>query len=112
MAQDRLAEASRIALKYNFIKLCEGCCMALGRAKQSSLRGKIWSEYSKAELDMNRPREEIDKKTKMAILQNYLIIQPFCCKQNHSEWFGVKCTFLEKCTESNLFIIIVLGRST
>ena len=65
MAQDRIAEASRIALKYGFIKLCDGCCLALGRAKQSSLRAKIWSEYSKAELNMKRPREEINKKTKM-----------------------------------------------
>jgi len=65
MAQDRLAEASRLALKYGFIKLCEGCCLALGRAKQSSLRGKIWSEYSKAELVMKRPRDELNRKTKM-----------------------------------------------
>ncbi len=64
-AQDRVAEASRLALKYGLIKLCEGCCLALGRAKQSSLRGKIWCEYSKAELIMKRPRDEINKKTKM-----------------------------------------------
>eukprot|EP01022_Parablepharisma_sp_SALTPOND_P012569 TRINITY_DN161_c0_g1_i1.p1 TRINITY_DN161_c0_g1~~TRINITY_DN161_c0_g1_i1.p1 ORF type:complete len:1999 (+),score=278.18 TRINITY_DN161_c0_g1_i1:82-5997(+) len=65
MAQDRIAEVSRLALKYGLIKLCEGCCLALGRAKQSSLRGKIWAEYSKAELVMKRPRDEMNKKTKM-----------------------------------------------
>ena len=28
---------------------------------------------------------------------------------NHSEWFDVKCSILEKCTETELFTVVVIG---
>jgi hypothetical protein len=65
--QDRLAEAGRLAIKHNLIPLCEGACNVISRASQGSLRAKIWTEYSKAELILKKPKSEVDLKTGMKL---------------------------------------------
>jgi len=65
--QDRLAECGRLAIKYNLVKLCEGACSVVGKARQGSLRAKVWTEYSKAELLIKKPQSETDKKTGMKL---------------------------------------------
>ena len=65
--QDRLAECGRIAIKFNLILLCEGACNVITRARQGSLRAKIWTEYSKAELLLRKPPSEVDSKTGMKL---------------------------------------------
>jgi len=50
--QDRMAEAGRMAIKYDLIALCEGACNVISRSTQGSLRAKIWTEYNKAELTL------------------------------------------------------------
>lgn len=66
-AQDRIAEAGRIAVKYGFLKLAEGSCIAIQRAKQSSLRAKIWNEYTRADLMLKSERKDINPKTGMKL---------------------------------------------
>ena len=39
----------------------------MGRARQGSLRAKVWTEYSKAELLIKKPSSELDKKTGMKL---------------------------------------------
>ena len=65
--QDRLAEAGRLAIKHNLIGLCEGACSVVARASQGSLRAKIWTEYSKAELLLKKIGKETDPKTGMRL---------------------------------------------
>lgn len=65
--QDRLAECGRLAIKYNLIALCEGACQVILRARQGSLRAKVWTEYSKAELLLKKPPSEVDTKTGMKL---------------------------------------------
>lgn len=48
--QERVAEAGRVALHHQLASIAEGCVSAVARCRTSSLRGKIWSEYTKAEL--------------------------------------------------------------
>ena len=67
LAQDRVAEVGRIAIKYGYLRMCEGACVAIQKVRQISLRAKVWSEYTKAELIMKRPLKEIDEKTKMKL---------------------------------------------
>lgn len=65
--QDRLAECGRLAIKYNLIPYCEGACNVVARARQGSLRAKVWTEYSKAELLVKKPSADIDPKTGMKL---------------------------------------------
>jgi hypothetical protein len=65
--QDRLAECGRIAIKYNLILLCEGACNVITRARQGSLRAKVWTEYSKAELLLKKPPSDTDSKSGMKL---------------------------------------------
>lgn len=65
--QDRLAEAGRMSIKYNLIELCEGACNVIARQSQGSLRARIWTEYSKAELILKKPKSIVDPKTGMKL---------------------------------------------
>lgn len=67
VAQDRLAECGRLAIKYNLTLLCEGACNVVSRARQGSLRAKVWTEYSKAELLLKKPPSVVDSKTGMKL---------------------------------------------
>ena len=65
--QDRIAECGRIAIKYNLIAYAEGACNTVARARQGSLRAKVWTEYTKAELLLKKPSTDIDPKTGMKL---------------------------------------------
>ena len=65
--QDRMAEAGRMAIKYNLIALCEGACNVVSRSTQGSLRAKIWTEYNKAELTLKKTGKVIDPLTGMKL---------------------------------------------
>ena len=43
------------------------------------------------------------------ILRNLCLIESLRCKQSHSEWQEMKCTILEKLTQSELFTMVVIG---
>ena len=43
------------------------------------------------------------------IFQYFCIIKWLKCIQNHSEWFGVKRSVLDKLTKSELFTMVVTG---
>jgi len=49
------------------IQYAEGACTAVSRARQGSLRAKIWTEYTKAELLLKKQSSEIDPKTGMRL---------------------------------------------
>lgn len=63
--QDRVAECGRMAIRHNLISYAEGSCNVVARARQGSLRAKVWCEYTKAELMLKKPSAEIDPKTGM-----------------------------------------------
>lgn len=65
--QDRMAEAGRMAIRYNLIALCEGSCNVIARSTQGSLRAKIWTEYNKAELTLKKTTKIIDPLTGMKL---------------------------------------------
>jgi hypothetical protein len=65
--QDRIAECGRIAVKHNLIQYAEGACSVVARARQGSLRAKVWCEYIKAELLMRKQSPGIDTKTGMKL---------------------------------------------
>ncbi len=66
--QDRVAEAGRVALRHGLPAIAEGCVAAVARCRTSSLRGKIWSEYTKAELLLQvRKEDERHPKTGMRL---------------------------------------------
>jgi hypothetical protein len=65
--QDRMAEAGRMAIKYDLIALCEGACNVISRSTQGSLRAKIWTEYNKAELTLKKKSKLIDPATGMKL---------------------------------------------
>ena len=67
LQQDRIAECGRIAIKHNLIQYAEGACAVVARARQGSLRAKVWSEYIKAELLLRKPSAGIDAKTGMKL---------------------------------------------
>lgn len=54
-----------MAIKHNLIAYAEGACNVIARARQGSLRAKVWCEYTKAELMLKKPSAEIDPKTGM-----------------------------------------------
>ena len=53
--QDRIAETGRMAVKSGLIAYAEGACNAVARARQGSLRAKVLTEYTKAELLLKKP---------------------------------------------------------
>ena len=65
--QDRIAECGRIAIKFNLIQYAEGACVVVARARQGSLRAKVWSEYIKAELLLKKPSPGVNPKTGMKL---------------------------------------------
>jgi hypothetical protein len=65
--QDRMAEAGRMAIRYDLIALCEGACNVISRSTQGSLRAKIWTEYNKAELTLKKKGKLIDPATGMKL---------------------------------------------
>ena len=65
--QDRISECGRVAIKHNLISYAEGACNTVARARQGSLRAKVWTEYTKAELLLKKPSSEIDPKTGMKL---------------------------------------------
>lgn len=65
--QDRLAECGRLAIKYGLINFAEGACNVVAKARQGSLRAKVWCEYTKAELLLKKPPSDIDPKTGMKL---------------------------------------------
>ena len=65
--QDRIAECGRMAIKYGLISYAEGACSTVARARQGSLRAKVLTEYTKAELLLRKPSADIDPKTGMKL---------------------------------------------
>lgn len=65
--QDRVAECGRLAIKHNLIQYAEGACNVVARARQGSLRARIWTDYTRAELLLKKPSQEIDPKTGMRL---------------------------------------------
>lgn len=66
-AQDRVAECGRLAVRHGLIAYAEGACNVVARARQGSLRAKVWCEYTKAELLLKRPSAELDPRTGMKL---------------------------------------------
>ena len=56
-----------MAVKHGLIAYAEGACNAVARARQGSLRAKVLTEYTKAELLLKKPSAEIDPKTGMKL---------------------------------------------
>ena len=56
-----------MAIRYNLIQYAEGACSVVARARQGSLRAKVWTEYTKAELLLKKPSSEIDPRTGMKL---------------------------------------------
>jgi len=65
--QDRVAECGRLSIKNNLIQYAEGACGVVARARQGSLRARVWTEYTKAELLLKKPSADIDPKTGMRL---------------------------------------------
>lgn len=63
--QERLAEAGRIALKYNIISIASSITNFLSKARQPNQKAMVLNEYNKAELLIKKKGEFIDKKTGM-----------------------------------------------
>lgn len=56
-----------MAIRHGLIKYAEGASSVVLRASQSSLRAQIWTEYTKAELLIKKPLQEVDPKTGMRL---------------------------------------------
>lgn len=65
--QERLAEAGRVALRFNLVSLANSIVTYLGKTRQPSQRALILNEYNKAELLIKKKGEFIDKKTGMSM---------------------------------------------
>lgn len=65
--QDWIAEAGRMAIKHNLVALCEGACNLIAWSTQGTLRSRVWTEYSKAELILKKPWSKVDFKTGMKL---------------------------------------------
>ena len=65
--QERLAEAGRIALRFNLANLANSIVVFLSKTRQPSQNALILNEYNKAELLIKRKGEYVDKKTGMAM---------------------------------------------
>ena len=65
--QERLAEAGRIALRFNLTNLANSIVSYLGKTRQPSQRALVLNEYNKAELLIKKKGEYVDKKTGMSM---------------------------------------------
>ena len=65
--QDRLAEAGRVALRFNLVNLANSIILFLGKTRQPSQRALILNEYNKAQILIKRKGEYVDKKTGMTM---------------------------------------------
>jgi tetratricopeptide (TPR) repeat protein len=67
--QERLAEASRVAIHFNLISIAEKILNFLQRNRQNSHKTYIWIEYSKAEFLVKKAGNNIDPKTGIRLNQ-------------------------------------------
>jgi hypothetical protein len=65
--QERLAEAGRVALRFNLVSLANSIVAYLGKTRNLSQRALILNEYNKAELLIKKKGEFIDKTTGMTM---------------------------------------------
>jgi hypothetical protein len=65
--QERLAEAGRIALKFNLANLGSSIVSFLGKTRQPSQKALVLNEYNKAELLIKKKGDYVDKKTGMSM---------------------------------------------
>jgi hypothetical protein len=65
--QERLAEAGRIALKFNLTNLGGSIVSFLGKTRQPSQKALVLNEYNKAELLIKKKGDYVDKKTGMSM---------------------------------------------
>lgn len=61
--QERLAEAARVAINYNYYNTCNQILNFLKRIRQTTQKTYVWMEYSKAELLVKVSGNNIDPKT-------------------------------------------------
>ena len=72
LMQERLAEAGRIALKYNIISIANSITNYLTKTRQPNQKAMVLNEYNKAELLIKKKGEFIDKKTGMMMSANQI----------------------------------------
>lgn len=65
--QERLAEAGRIALRFNLTNLASSIVSFLGKTRQPSQKALVLNEYNKAELLVKKKGDYVDKKTGMSM---------------------------------------------
>lgn len=65
--QERLAEAGRIALRFNLTNLGSSIVSFLGKTRQPSQKALVLNEYNKAQLLIKRKGDHVDKKTGMSM---------------------------------------------
>ena len=65
--QERLAEAGRVALRFNLIGLASSIVSYLSKSHQSNQRALILNEYNKAELLIKKKGDYVDKNTGMSM---------------------------------------------
>jgi hypothetical protein len=72
LMQERLAEAGRIALKYNIINIANSITNYLTKTRQPNQKAMVLNEYNKAELLIKKKGEFVDKKTGMMMSINQI----------------------------------------
>jgi hypothetical protein len=65
--QERLAEAGRVALRFNHVGLASSIVNYLGKTRQPNQRALILNEYNKAELLIKKKGDYVDKNTGMSM---------------------------------------------
>ena len=65
--QERLAEAGRIALRFNLTNLASSIITFLGKTRQPSQKALVLNQYNKAQLLIRRKGDYVDKKTGMSM---------------------------------------------
>jgi hypothetical protein len=70
--QERLAEAARVAINFNYINICDQILNFLQRIRQTSLKTYIWIEYSKAEILVKKQGNNLDPKTGIRLNLNQM----------------------------------------
>lgn len=70
--QERLAEASRVAIHFNLISIADKILNFLQRNRQNSHKTYIWIEYSKAEILVKKAGNNIDPKTGIRLNQTQM----------------------------------------
>jgi hypothetical protein len=61
--QERLAEAARVAINFNYINIAEPILNFLRRIRETSQKAYIWMEYTEAEILVKVPGNNVDPKT-------------------------------------------------